>query len=222
MAENWETFEGMMNADEEQLLSAGDEDDDCEAINPVLNGGADKKAEKGGKIKAFLIANYGKILYTYARIISLSQSSITIVISTFISNSLIPEHIVPRLTRNAQQEKLSYKQSSAIVLSLYLSHIFSAWVRKLAPRSINIPPVITSFLTSSGIQGDRMWMFIVSLFFAQLYPGSLLMPAVHGFITGLFVALFGTIAGDWVDINPRMRGKSDTRLVCTPITLFTQ
>ena len=51
-----------------------------------------------------------------------------------------------------------------------------------------------------------MWMFAASLFMYKVYPGSLLLPAVYGFITSLCVGMFGTIAGDWVDFNPRMRG----------------
>ena len=63
-----------------------------------------------------------------------------------------------------------------------------------------------------------MWMFAVSLFFYIIYPGSLLLPAVYGFITSLCVAMFGTIMGDLVDINPRMRGgfmnNHDSMIVC--------
>ena len=52
-----------------------------------------------------------------------------------------------------------------------------------------------------------MWNFANSLFVALLYPGSLLMPAIFGLIMQLFVVVFGTIVGDWVDTNPRMKGK---------------
>ena len=54
-----------------------------------------------------------------------------------------------------------------------------------------------------------MWMFAVSLFLAEVYPGSLLLPAIYGFITSFFVAIFGTIVGDMVDAYSRMPGKND-------------
>ena len=52
-----------------------------------------------------------------------------------------------------------------------------------------------------------MWNFANSLFIALLYPGSLLLPGVFGFIVQLFVVVFGTVVGDWVDTNKRMRGQ---------------
>lgn len=65
------------------------------------------------------------------------------------------------------------------------------------------------------LQGDRMWGFAVPIFFALLYPGSLLLPGIYGFLIQLSIAMFGTVVGDWVDINPRMKGRSsslETRL----------
>ena len=58
-----------------------------------------------------------------------------------------------------------------------------------------------------------MWNFANSLFVALLYPGSLLLPGIFGFIVQLFVVLFGTLVGDWVDNNRRMKGSinSDSR-----------
>ena len=52
-----------------------------------------------------------------------------------------------------------------------------------------------------------MWQFLVFLLLASLYPGSLLLPAVFGLVLGLLVAMFGTLVGDWVDMNPRMKGE---------------
>ena len=52
-----------------------------------------------------------------------------------------------------------------------------------------------------------MWGFVVSLLLALLYPGSLLLPGIHGFLVQLFVAIFGTAVGDWVDYNSRVKGK---------------
>ena len=52
-----------------------------------------------------------------------------------------------------------------------------------------------------------MWIFGASLFLALLYPGSLLIPGVHGLVSGLVVVILGTIAGDWVDANRRMKGE---------------
>lgn len=51
-----------------------------------------------------------------------------------------------------------------------------------------------------------MWGFSNSLIVVLLYPGSLLMPAIYGFIVKLFAVIFGTLVGDFVDTNPRLRG----------------
>ena len=53
-----------------------------------------------------------------------------------------------------------------------------------------------------------MWAFANSLVVVLLYPGSLLMPGIYGFFMRLFQAIFGTIVGDYVDTNPRLRGNS--------------
>lgn len=53
-----------------------------------------------------------------------------------------------------------------------------------------------------------MWQFLVSLLLATLYPGSLLLSGVFGLVLGLLVAVFGTLVGDWVDRNHRMKGVS--------------
>jgi len=53
-----------------------------------------------------------------------------------------------------------------------------------------------------------MWQFAITLFLLQLYPGSLLLVGVYGLVMQLAVVVFGTIVGDWVDNNPRMRGGS--------------
>ena len=55
-------------------------------------------------------------------------------------------------------------------------------------------------------QGDRMWTFAVTLFLLRLYPESLLLVGVYGLIMQLAVVVFGTIVGDWVDTNARMKG----------------
>ena len=52
-----------------------------------------------------------------------------------------------------------------------------------------------------------MWDFVVFLLLALLYPGSLLLPGVYGFIVALGVAVLGTLVGDWVDTYPRMKGE---------------
>ena len=56
-----------------------------------------------------------------------------------------------------------------------------------------------------------MWTFAVSLLLVVLYPGSLLLPGIHGFIVQLTVAIFGTFVGDYVDYNPRIKGKRSLR-----------
>jgi len=52
-----------------------------------------------------------------------------------------------------------------------------------------------------------MWGFAVSLLLLCLYPGSLLLPGIHGFFTQLAVAALGTIVGDWVDLHSRLKGR---------------
>ena len=51
-----------------------------------------------------------------------------------------------------------------------------------------------------------MWSFAVTLFLLRLYPESLLLVGVYGLIMQLAVVVFGTIVGDWVDTNARMKG----------------
>ena len=51
-----------------------------------------------------------------------------------------------------------------------------------------------------------MWGFAVALLLALLYPGSLLLPGIHGFLVQFTVAIFGTVIGDWVDLNSRIKG----------------
>ena len=70
--------------------------------------------------------------------------------------------------------------------------------KKLPPYHIS-PPLCC--------QGDRMWGFVSSLLLAMLYPGSLLLPGIFGFLMTLVVATFGAAVGDWVDRTPRMRGQ---------------
>ena len=53
-----------------------------------------------------------------------------------------------------------------------------------------------------------MWTFAVSLLLVDLYPGSLLMPGILGFLVQLTVAVLGTVVGDYVDTNTRRKGKA--------------
>ena len=64
------------------------------------------------------------------------------------------------------------------------------------------------YFTFLRSQGDRMWTFAVSLLLVGLYPGSLLMPGVLGFLVQFFVAIFGTIVGDYVDANSRRKSET--------------
>lgn len=54
-----------------------------------------------------------------------------------------------------------------------------------------------------------MWGFANSLVVILLYPGSLLLPGIYGFVTALFVVIFGTVVGELVDTYPRLRGERD-------------
>ena len=58
-----------------------------------------------------------------------------------------------------------------------------------------------------------MWAFAVTLFLLRLFPESLLLVGIYGLIMQLAVVIFGTIVGDWVDNNPRIRGERS--LVCS-------
>uniref|UniRef100_A0A3B3ZIZ0 Solute carrier family 40 member n=1 Tax=Periophthalmus magnuspinnatus TaxID=409849 RepID=A0A3B3ZIZ0_9GOBI len=55
--------------------------------------------------------------------------------------------------------------------------------------------------------GDRMWNFAVAVFLVELYGNSLLLTAVYGLVVAGSVLLLGAIIGDWVDRNPRLKGK---------------
>ena len=103
------------------------------------------------------------------------------------------------LTLHNGREKLGHGKSLFIVTILYMSHFFSAWVSSSYTRrefnTILLHP-----------QGDRMWTFAVTLFLLRLYPESLLLVGVYGLIMQLAVVVFGTIVGDWVDTNARMKG----------------
>lgn len=75
--------------------------------------------------------------------------------------------------------------------------------------------------------GDRMWMFAVGLFMAnliktndilnikaltytflqvELSPGSLKWPAIYGLTQSLAVVFAGSIIGQWIDRTPRWNG----------------
>lgn len=51
-----------------------------------------------------------------------------------------------------------------------------------------------------------MWGFAVALLLSSLYPGSLLLPGIYGLMVQLTVAVFGTVVGDWIDSNSRLKG----------------
>ena len=57
-----------------------------------------------------------------------------------------------------------------------------------------------------------MWSFTSALFLLELFPGSMLLPAIHGFITGLCVILFGALIGEWVDRTTRLKGESTKKI----------
>lgn len=53
-----------------------------------------------------------------------------------------------------------------------------------------------------------MWNFAVAVFLVELYGNSLLLTAVYGLVVAGSVLLLGAIIGDWVDRNPRLKGKN--------------
>ena len=65
-----------------------------------------------------------------------------------------------------------------------------------------------------------MWWFVLSLLLALLFPGSLLLPGIYGLAVGLFASMFGTIVGDWVDFNPRMKGTHTHTHTCIDNSLL--
>ncbi|XP_077137536.1 ferroportin-like [Ranitomeya variabilis] len=69
---------------------------------------------------------------------------------------------------------------TSVKFLLYLCHSLSSW-------------------------GDRMWLFAVSLFLAELYGHSLLLTAVYGIVVTGSVLILGAVIGSWVDKNPRLK-----------------
>lgn len=56
-------------------------------------------------------------------------------------------------------------------------------------------------------QGDRMWHFAISVFLIELYGHNLLLTGIFGLVVAGSVLLLGALIGDWVDRNPRNKGK---------------
>ena len=52
-----------------------------------------------------------------------------------------------------------------------------------------------------------MWDLGAPLLLVLLYPGSLLLPAIYGFLTQLITSSLTTQVGDWIDANPRMKSE---------------
>lgn len=52
-----------------------------------------------------------------------------------------------------------------------------------------------------------MWHFAIGLYLVELTPGSLRLTAIYQLISTLSIILFGPLVGDWVDANPRLKGK---------------
>ena len=52
-----------------------------------------------------------------------------------------------------------------------------------------------------------MWQFALGLYFVHLAGRELRLAAIFGFTAGGAVMFFGGIIGNWVDMNPRMKGE---------------
>ena len=52
-----------------------------------------------------------------------------------------------------------------------------------------------------------MWHFAISVFLIELYGRNLLLTAIFGLVVAGSVLLFGALIGDWVDRNPRNKGR---------------
>lgn len=48
----------------------------------------------------------------------------------------------------------------------------------------------------------RMWEFAVGLYMINVWPDSLLLPAVYGVVESSSIAMFGPLIGQWVDRLP--------------------
>ena len=57
------------------------------------------------------------------------------------------------------------------------------------------------------MQGYRMWDLGAPLLLTLLYPGSLLLPAIYGFLTQLITSSLTTQVGDWINASPRMKSE---------------
>ena len=53
-----------------------------------------------------------------------------------------------------------------------------------------------------------MWHFSVGLYLVYLDNKSLRLAAIYGFANGGAILLFGSLIGDWVDKNQRLKGES--------------
>ena len=65
-------------------------------------------------------------------------------------------------------------------------------------------------------QGDRMWMYAISIFLIALTPGSFLFTAIYGLAVSLAVVAFGTLVGDWIDVTSRLKGTGINFPNCQP------
>lgn len=52
-----------------------------------------------------------------------------------------------------------------------------------------------------------MWLFAVGLYLVELTPGSLMLTAIYSLVVTLTMIVFGPFVGDWVDKNPRLKGR---------------
>lgn len=59
-----------------------------------------------------------------------------------------------------------------------------------------------------------MWNFAVAVFLVELYGNSLLLTAVYGLVVAGSVLLLGANIGNWVDRNPRLKGKAASQPLC--------
>ena len=70
------------------------------------------------------------------------------------------------------------KVSSQTVKKLYVSRALSAW-------------------------GSRIWAFSLGVFINKLYPDSLRVVAIYGFVVSVSLIIFGASVGKWIDQNRR-------------------
>ncbi|XP_057827581.2 solute carrier family 40 member 1 isoform X2 [Cryptomeria japonica] len=112
----------------------------------------------------------------------------------------LEEHLLPKRETNLEEEEI-------IEVTSNNSHSkesdrLDCDVESQNGRGIEVPAHILRYLYVGHFLarwGARMWEFSVGLFMLDVWPSSLLLPAVYGVVETASVAIFGPSVGDWID-----------------------